>query len=109
MDFLEQIKRNNATHVVDKEELKELVFQANKIFKENHSNDVWFERSVFINWTCGIADCKYCYLSTVPKLKKDAVRSMTSILAEALICREMGWKIGYITQTLPVENTAYLI
>ena len=109
MDFLEQIKRNNATHVVDKEELKELVFQANKIFKENHSNDVWFERSVFINWTCGIADCKYCYLSTVPKLKKDAVRSMTSILAEALICREMEWKIGYITGGLRVETNEYLI
>jgi len=112
MDFIEKIKLNNSTHTVSKEELDSLVSQANKVFKENFSNDVYFERSVFINWTCAIADCKYCYLSTKPKHdsreKPTAVRSKESILAEVLICKAMGWRIGYITGGLRVESTDYL-
>lgn len=107
--FLAQIKANNATHYVDKEELKKLIEQAKIIHHKNFGNELWFERSIFTNWTCGIADCKYCYLSTKPKLDKKAVRSMESILAECLICREMGWKVGYITGGLRVESTEQMV
>ncbi len=108
-DMLATIEANNATHVVDEKELALLVEKAGKVYREHFDGKVWFERSVFINWTCGIADCKYCYLSTVPKLKKDATRSKASILAECLICEHMGWKVGYLTGGLRVEKTSELI
>ncbi len=108
MDFIGQIKENNKTHVVNEEELKELVKQANSVFKQNFDNKVWFERSVFINWSCAIADCKYCYLSTKPKSDLNAVRHPASIIAEAIICKQLGWKVGYITGGLRVESNQYL-
>lgn len=105
----ELIEKNNKTHTVKKEELNTLIAQAKVIFKENHKPETWFERSIFINWSCGIADCKYCYLSTMPKNDKNALRSPASICAEALVCKMMGWKVGYLTGGLRVESTSYLI
>ena len=90
-----------------------LIEKANSVYQENFTNEVYFERSVFINWTCAIADCKYCYLSTKPRHKvtekPTAIRSKESILAEVLICKAMGWDVGYITGGLRVESTDYLI
>jgi biotin synthase-like enzyme len=112
-NFVDRIKQNNQTHIVDTVELQELIAKANTIFQANFSNEVYFERSVFTNWTCAIADCKYCYLSTKPKYNPQeatkALRSKESILAEILICKAMGWKIGYITGGLRVESADYLI
>ncbi|HLP80058.1 MAG TPA: radical SAM protein [Acidobacteriota bacterium] len=107
--FLAQINKNNQTHVVNEQELQTLILKANEIHKRHFDDKVWMERSIFTNWTCGIADCKYCYLSTKPKLDRTAVRSPESILAEALICKAMGWKVGYITGGLRVEKTEYMI
>jgi biotin synthase-like enzyme len=109
MDFATRIKENNATHTVDAHELAQLMKKANLVHKEHHSNVAFFERSVFINWTCGIADCKYCYLSTQPKNDKHALRSPASILAEILVCKLMGWRIGYLTGGLRVERSEYLV
>jgi biotin synthase-like enzyme len=109
MDFIEQIKQNNLTHTIDKTELEGLIIKASRVFTENHSNHVWFERSVFINWTCGIADCKYCYLSTKPKKDMKSLRSQASILAELLLCKLMGWRVGYLTGGLRVESTEYMV
>ncbi len=111
--MLDLIKRNNQTHVVSPEELTHALTKAQAVFAKYHSPTVHFERSVFTNWTCAIADCKYCYLSTKPKhdprQKPTAIRSMESILAEVFICQQMGWKIGYITGGLRVESTDDLI
>lgn len=109
MDFAEKIRENNKTHTVDKAELDELIAKASTVFAEHHSNKVWFERSVFINWTCAIADCKYCYLSTKPKKDMKSLRSQASILAELLLCKLMGWKVGYLTGGLRVEPTEYMV
>ncbi len=113
MDFIAQIKENNRTHVVNTEELEALLPEAEKIYQKNFPNTAYFERSIFINWTCSIADCKYCFLSTKPrhdpKEKPTAIRSPASILAEVLVCKAMGWKVGYITGGLRVESTQYLI
>ncbi|MBI2573514.1 hypothetical protein HYV86_06635 [Candidatus Woesearchaeota archaeon] len=112
MNFVEQIKQNNATHVVNKAELAPLLSEAQKAFVQHFSNEVYFDRSIFINWTCAIADCKYCYLSTKPKhtpgTQAKAVRSQESVLAEALLCKIMGWNVGYITGGLRVESVDYL-
>ncbi len=113
MDFLAQIKENNRTHIVSKEELSSLLVNTGQIFREHFPDTAYFERSIFINWTCSIADCKYCFLSTKPKhdprKKPTAIRSQASILAEVLICKAMGWRVGYITGGLRVESTDYLI
>jgi biotin synthase-like enzyme len=94
------------------QELDYLIKQANGIYQENFTNETYFERSIFINWTCSIADCKYCYLSTKPKHKQGvepkAIRSKESILAEVLLCKKMGWRVGYITGGLRVESVEYL-
>jgi len=56
----------------------------------------WFERAIFFSWYCGIRDCAYCYMSTQPE-KNDAVRSKESLLAELIICKKLGWEIGFIS------------
>lgn len=113
MDVLAKIKENNHTHKVSKEELIPLLLEAEKIYPQYFPPSAYFERSIFINWTCSIADCKYCFLSTKPrhdpKEKPTAIRSPASILAEVLVCKAMGWKVGYITGGLRVESTEYLI
>lgn len=109
MDFIEQIKQNNLTHTIDPVELEVLIKKASQIFAQHHPLKVRFERSVFINWTCGIADCKYCYLSTKPKKDMKSLRSQASILAELLLCKLMGWHVGYLTGGLRVESTEYMV
>jgi len=112
MDFLNLIRENNKRHTVSKEELGPLLEQAEKTYKKHFPLTAYFERSIFINWTCSIADCKYCFLSTKPrhdpKEKPTAIRSPASILAEVLICKAMGWRVGYITGGLRVESIEYL-
>ncbi len=107
--FVKLIQENNKTHIVDKTQLAELLVQAQEVYAAHFDKTVWFERSIFTNWTCGIADCKYCYLSTKPKLDMSALRSQESILAEALLMNLMGWRVGYITGGLRVESTPQMI
>lgn len=106
--FRRRMDASRKTHVITDAELDPLLAQAARAYASSFDGRVWFERSVFINWTCAIADCKYCYLSTKPKLQKHAVRSKASILAELLICKVMGWRVGYITGGLRVESRTYL-
>lgn len=113
MDFVAKIRENNRTHIVSKKELAALLPEAEKTYLKYFPPTAYFERSIFINWTCAIADCKYCFLSTKPKHdpkeKPTAIRSPASILAEVLVCKAMDWKVGYITGGLRVESTDYLI
>lgn len=55
-----------------------------------------FERAIFFSWYCGIRDCAYCYMSTQPDSKK-AVRSKESLIAELILCKELGWEIGFLS------------
>jgi len=55
-----------------------------------------FERAIFFSWYCGIRDCAFCYMSTQPDSKK-AVRSKESLLAELILCKKLGWEIGFIS------------
>jgi biotin synthase-like enzyme len=69
-----------------------LIFKQNTIKKKIH-----FERAIFISWYCSLGDCTYCYMSTQKSLIQDpnkAKRSTASILAEAYICKKLGWKVG---------------
>ena len=113
LSMIEIIEKNNKTHNVLGSELQPLLKQAKQVYQSNFDNSVWFERSIFTNWTCAIADCKYCYLSTKPKFdfskETKSLRSVESLLSEVIICNAMGWRVGYITGGLRVEKTDYLI
>jgi len=84
--------------------MEELLERASLVHAENFDDSLTFERSVFINWSCALADCTYCYLSTQPKAKTYAKRSNASILAEILICKELGWRVDYITGGIGVHS-----
>ena len=61
---------------------------------------IYFERAIFISWYCSIGDCAYCYMSTQKHRISDpkkARRTTASILAEAYICKKLGWKIGFLS------------
>lgn len=61
---------------------------------------IHFERAIFISWYCSIGDCAYCYMSTQKKLISEpdkAKRTKASILAEAYLCKKLGWKIGFLS------------
>ena len=81
------------------EEIKELLEQANKVYLDNFPKEIFFERAIFFSWYCSLGDCTFCYMS-LNKEKQDpkkARRSFASILAEAIICKVMNWKIEFIS------------
>ena len=74
----------------------------NLILKQkNRSNrKIHFERAIFTSWYCSLGDCAYCYMSTQKNLISDpkkARRTTASILAEAYLCKKVGWKIGFLS------------
>jgi len=81
------------------EEFIKLLSNANKVYSENFDNSVTFERAIFFSWYCGLGDCKYCYMSTQTKRIKDpekARRSTASLIAEAILCKEMKWDVSFL-------------
>jgi len=69
----------------------------NILLEKNEIKKIHFERAIFISWYCSLGDCTYCYMSTQKNLISDpkkANRSTASILAEAYLCKKLGWKIG---------------
>ena len=70
------------------------------LLKNIVNKKVWFERAIFISWYCSLGDCTYCYMSAQKELIKNpskAKRSEDSILAESIICKKLGWKIGFLS------------
>lgn len=75
-----------------------LIKNANKTYFENFPAKTHFERAIFYSWSCQINNCKFCYMSTKPPVKEyNAVRSFASILAEVILCKHFGWKIGFVS------------
>jgi len=78
----------------------ELMEKANKIHLKRHGKDITLERAVFLSWWCDKGDCAFCYMSTQkPKIKDPlkARRSINSILAEAELCKRLGWNIEFLS------------
>jgi len=76
--------------------MDEIFVKANKIFKQNFLAQTSFERAIFFSWYCSKRDCKFCYMSS-KEVSKDARRTVESLLAEAILCKKMGWKIGFVS------------
>lgn len=76
----------------------DLIEKANNVFLQNFKPETCFERAIFFSWYCKTRDCKFCYMSTQPKDKTPLARRTTaSILAEIIICKKLGWQIGFIS------------
>ncbi len=61
--------------------------------------EIDFDRAIFTSWYCSLGDCAYCYMSTQKNVAdpEKAKRTSQSILAEALLCKKLGWKIGMLS------------
>lgn len=74
--------------------------QANKVYSDNFPAQTWFGRCIFLSWYCDLGTCKFCFRSTQKhKIKhaKNAKRSIASILTDAIIGKNLGWKIEFLT------------
>lgn len=79
--------------------MDDIIEKANKVYRDNFNGETWFERAIFFSWYCAYSDCKFCYMSTQKEHIKNpekARRSISSLEAEAIICRMQGWKIGFL-------------
>jgi biotin synthase-like enzyme len=60
----------------------------------------YFGRCIFLSWYCENGSCKFCFRSTIKdniKNAKNARRSISSILADAVIGKNLGWTIEFLT------------
>ena len=76
--------------------MEDILKAAGRIYSENFPPETWFERAIFYSWYCGIHDCAFCYMSSKPA-QKCAIRRTESIIAEVILCKLLGWKIGFIS------------
>jgi biotin synthase-like enzyme len=91
MNYINKIKNNEVLDVITK---------ANKITKENHSNNVTLERAILISWWCEKGDCSFCYMAAEKKRiinPKKAKRKVYGILAEVELCTRLGWNIEFLS------------
>ncbi|MEA3515182.1 MAG: radical SAM protein [Nanoarchaeota archaeon] len=82
------------------EDFNELIKEAKEVYSENFDNIAWFGRCIFMSWYCDLGTCKFCFRSTTKhKIKhaKSAKRSVSSLLTDALIGRNLGWRIEFLT------------
>lgn len=77
----------------------DLFTQAEETYKNNFSPITCFERALFFSWYCSIRDCTFCFMSAQPKdvEPKTMRRSTESLLAEAILCRVLGWDSGFLS------------
>jgi len=91
MDYINKIKNFETLDLVNK---------ANKISLKKGHNTVSLERAIFLSWWCNKGDCSFCYMSTQKNKIKDpkkAKRRVPAILAEAELCKRIGWNIEFLS------------
>jgi len=80
--------------------MKELLQKATQIYNQNFKPVTWFGRCIFLSWYCDVGTCAFCYRSTIKdriKHAEHAKRSLSSILVEALLAKNLGWRIEFLT------------
>ncbi len=77
----------------------DLITQAEETYKKHFPPTACFERALFFSWYCSIRDCTFCFMSTQPKdvEPQKMRRSTESLIAEALLCRFLGWDSGFLS------------
>jgi biotin synthase-like enzyme len=62
--------------------------------------ETWFGRCIFLSWYCEKGTCNFCFRSTTKhqiKHAENAKRSIASVLTDAIIGKNLGWKIEFLT------------
>ncbi|NQU79816.1 radical SAM protein [Candidatus Woesearchaeota archaeon] len=79
---------------------EKLIGKAIEVYNANFSSRTWFGRCIFLSWYCDIGTCEFCFRSTVKhKIRhaSSAKRSKESILCDAIIGKNLGWRIEFLT------------
>ena len=87
-------------NTINSTEILETINKANKLTLKNFSNTISLERAIFLSWWCDKGDCKFCYMSTQKNKISDpkkARRRVNNILAEAEMCKRLGWNIEFLS------------
>jgi len=74
--------------------------KSKRSFQENFRPIAWFGRCIFLSWYCQVATCKFCFRSTTKHRinnAKSARRSVASILTDAILGKNLNWRIEFIT------------
>lgn len=82
------------------EDFNKLVEEANTVYKENFSAHTWFGRCIFLSWYCDLGTCDFCFRSTIKhKIKhaSTAKRTLSSVLTDAILGKNLGWRIEFLT------------
>lgn len=76
-----------------------LLEQATTTYAQHFPPETCFERALFYSWDCSIKDCGFCYMSAHTKRSTTttAQRSTASLLAEVILCKKLGWDIGFLS------------
>src|SRR3989344_1176956 len=59
-----------------------------------------FGRCIFLSWYCEKGTCNFCFRSTINhklKFSKSTNRGLSSILTDAIIGKNLGWEIEFLT------------
>ncbi len=83
--------------------------EAKQVYSQHFPAETWFERSIFFSWSCTLGDCAFCHMSTQEKQDTIKLRSNRSISAEALLCKQYGWKLGFLTGGFGAYPPAHLL
>jgi len=77
-----------------------LIKQAGEVYEANFDSMTWFGRCIFLSWYCDVGTCQFCFRSTIKHKIKHAAsakRSKASIIVDALIGKNLGWRIEFLT------------
>lgn len=92
--------RNDVREIIISPELELLLQKAEKIHKDKFGDKAWLGRCIFLSWYCGIGTCTFCFRSTQKhkiKFPEEGRRTKASIYSEALIAKNQGWKLEFLT------------
>lgn len=62
--------------------------------------ETFFGRCIFLSWYCEKGSCNFCFRSVLKhkiKHSQNAKRNISSILADAIIGKNLGWRIEFLT------------
>ena len=85
---------------ITEQEFNKLIEKSNKIYLENQPKEVYFGRCIFLSYYCSVNDCDFCYRSITTNEDSDPKkmkRGIPSLLTEAILAKQFGWKIEFIT------------
>jgi biotin synthase-like enzyme len=82
------------------DDFDKLVKKAGEVYNANFKPRTWFGRCIFLSWYCDVGTCEFCFRSTIKhkiKYASSAKRSKESIIVDAIIGKNCGWRIEFLT------------